>query len=380
MILTAAGLKDAAVGNLDLVPGPRSMAGNAGKATVPPDTRYRMTLATDRISTKSACLAAALSYAALDLKVFPLTAKKTPTANCWRCKPGAGCPGRMECLCPASTCHGFYAATTDLVMINRWWTRHPDWQLGIRTGAESGLVVLDVDLDKGRLDTLIGLQRAGLDIKGTDAQLSGSGSGSGSGNSFHLFYRHPGGYVKCSVGSWSTGLGRGVDVRGDLGYIVAAPSLHARTGMPYELLGGLTDLPVWPFPIQPETLNPVAQIKPVKPVTGSGGTGRRLRTQQLDVDDRTDGAHVRQRPPMHATTIGALTAGRVASWADSVRNAEPGRRREALFWAACRLAESTGIAQDRLDAATSLYRAAIYNDMSEGKAFSTIHDALGRLS
>jgi len=58
--------------------------------------------------------------------------------------------------------HGFWAATTDEAKIRRWYTQHPHWQVAIRTGAVSELVVLDVDLDKGGLDSLINLERAGL--------------------------------------------------------------------------------------------------------------------------------------------------------------------------------------------------------------------------
>jgi DNA-binding MarR family transcriptional regulator len=181
---------------------------------------------------------AALAYAALGLPVFPLSANRTVIALCPRCKPGAGCPGKDECRCGTDTCHGFYAATTDRATITKWFTEHPDWQLGLRTGKTSGLVVLDVDLDKGGLDSLIALQKAGLDIRGTAAQLSGSGQ------SFHLFYGWPGYQVPNS----SDTLGGGLDVRGDGGFVVVAPSHHPSTGARYELLGPLTDLPPWSAP------------------------------------------------------------------------------------------------------------------------------------
>jgi len=112
----------------------------------------------------------------------------------------------------------------------------------MRTGQVSDLVALDVDLDKGGLDSLISLQQAGLTIRGTAAQLSGSGL------SFHLLYRHPGGKVSNSAGR----LGDGLDVRGDGGYVVGAPSRHPDTGARYELLGELTQLPVWRPPSHPE--------------------------------------------------------------------------------------------------------------------------------
>jgi len=187
----------------------------------------------------SAVLEAALEYARAGLHVFPLSWGRTPIALCPACQPDRGCPGKDRCLCGVGTCHGFWAATTDEAKIRRWYTQHPDWQVAIRTGAASNLVVLDVDLDKGGLDTLVGLERAGLDKAGTGCQLTGSGL------SFHLLYRHPGGVVPSTQGSWPSGLGPGLDVRGDGGYIVAAPSRHPATGARYEMLGELGDPPVW---------------------------------------------------------------------------------------------------------------------------------------
>jgi len=187
-------------------------------------------------------LAAALDYAAAGRPVFPLSWNRTVIASCPACKPGGRCLGQDRCRCGVDTCHGFWAATTDAERITRWFIQHPDWQLGLRTGAPSGLVVLDVDLDKGGLNSLIALQHAGLDISGTAVQLSGSGQ------SLHLLFAHPGVPVRCSQGGTTSGLGPGLDVRGDGGYFVWVPSRHPSTGARYELLGSLLDLPVWPAP------------------------------------------------------------------------------------------------------------------------------------
>jgi len=202
-------------------------------------------------------LAAALDYAAGGMPVFPLSWNRTVIASCPACKLGRGCPGRDQCRCGVDTCHGFWAATTDAERITRWFTQHPDWQLGLPTGAPSGLVVLDVDLDKGGLDSLLALERAGLDISGTAVQLSGSGL------SFHLIYSYPGFPVRCSQGNTATGLGPGLDVRGDGGFVAWAPSRHPRTGARYELLGALRDLPVWPAP-RPVRGGEVAAASPAR--------------------------------------------------------------------------------------------------------------------
>ncbi len=150
----------------------------------------------------SPCLAAALAYAEAGVQVFPLSVGKKPVRRCATCLSPGACPGRNECRCGVDTCHGFYAATVEPATIRRWWNEHPEWQLGLRTGARSGLVVLDVDVDNGGLKGLIALQRAGLDIAGTAAQLSGSG------RSFHLIYAHRGHPVACSQGRLGRGLRR----------------------------------------------------------------------------------------------------------------------------------------------------------------------------
>src|SRR5207247_4475456 len=62
------------------------------------------------------------------------------------------------------------------------------------------------------------------------------------GGGLHLFCRHPGGRVPCGKSSR-----RGVDRKGDGGYVVAAPSIHPDTGEPYRWLneGEPGELPAW---------------------------------------------------------------------------------------------------------------------------------------
>jgi hypothetical protein len=43
------------------------------------------------------------------------------------------------------TRHGLHDATADPGVIRRWWTRWPQANVGIRTGAASGLLVIDID-------------------------------------------------------------------------------------------------------------------------------------------------------------------------------------------------------------------------------------------
>jgi len=110
---------------------------------------------------------------------------------------------------------GFKNASTDLSRLDRALTRHPDGMLAIRTGAESGIVVIDIDVDAAKgIDGrrwLVEAQQKGMPNCPTVETPRGG---------MHLYFAHPGGSIQCSVGL----LARGVDVRADGGYVIAPPS------------------------------------------------------------------------------------------------------------------------------------------------------------
>jgi hypothetical protein len=132
---------------------------------------------------------------------------------------------------------GLKAATTDRLAITAWWQRWPGANVAIRTGAVSGLVVIDVDPPHGggaSLDALV--QRHGALPEGR-AVRTGSGGA-------HLYLAHPGGRVANSAG---TKLGPGIDVRCDGGYVIAPPSRHPSGGS-YTWVPGssrLPEVPAW---------------------------------------------------------------------------------------------------------------------------------------
>lgn len=122
---------------------------------------------------------------------------------------------------------GAHGATVKEDLIQKWWKTWPDAQIGIATGKRSGLVVLDVDLNKEGVENtwkaLIHKQSIQLD---TVRARSGAGG-------LHLYFKYPeGDTVKNSVGNEGTG-NKGIDFRGDGGYIVAPPSIHDKTGQAY---------------------------------------------------------------------------------------------------------------------------------------------------
>jgi len=121
--------------------------------------------------------------------------------------------------------HGVKAATCDLDQIMTWWTVEPNADIGIATGRQSGLVVLDVDPRHGGDESLLELEAIHGKLPPTLEVLTGGGGR-------HLYFKYPAGvqHVKCSAGQ----LGPGLDIRADGGYIVAPPSIHPDTGRPYE--------------------------------------------------------------------------------------------------------------------------------------------------
>jgi putative DNA primase/helicase len=146
-----------------------------------------------------ALLKAALAYAGRGVPVFP-------------CESGAKRP---------LTRNGHWDATTDRRAIERWWERWPSANVGLPTGQESGIVVLDVDVEDGGLDSLARLERVGTPVPKTARTRTGGGG-------VHIFFRYPGGKeIRNSAGL----LGPGLDVRGEGGYVVVPPS---QTQGPYE--------------------------------------------------------------------------------------------------------------------------------------------------
>ena len=107
-------------------------------------------------------------------------------------------------------------ASADEGVIRFWWKRWPEANVGLVTGAVSGLVVLDVDVRHDGHFSLAELEDQHGALPVTVEAETGSGGR-------HLFFRHPGRRIPNSAGL----LGKGLDIRGDGGYIVAPPSLHA---------------------------------------------------------------------------------------------------------------------------------------------------------
>lgn len=201
-------------------------------------------------------LDALLAYAAIGWKSFLLSPSKMPVRNCDRCRRGDETNPQKE-ACPCLMCHGFYAATDDPDRLREMVRRTPNGLVAIRAGAASGIVMMDIDTPDAHgvdgLATAANLKRWGY-LPHTLTAESGTGGP-------HLLYAHPGdGWIKGAAHA----LGPGVDVRGDGGYFVAAPSRHPNTGRPYRWAGDTVSLPL--TPLHPRVANHLRRRDAPEPV------------------------------------------------------------------------------------------------------------------
>lgn len=129
----------------------------------------------------------ALSYARFGWRVFPV-------------KPGGKAPASM---------HGVKDATGVAQTIEAWWELWPEANIGIATGTVSGIVVVDID----HIPVIEALREHGKEFPETATVRTPNG--------LHLYFQAPQEPVRNSASK----LAKGVDVRGDGGYVLAPPSV-----------------------------------------------------------------------------------------------------------------------------------------------------------
>lgn len=139
-----------------------------------------------------------------------------------------------ECSCGRNDCkavgkhprtfHGFKDATTDVAIIQRWWNQWPDANIGIATGARSNVVVVDVDPKNFGDEAMFEWEVKYGDLPRELVVSTGSGGE-------HIYFACEAGVQVRSAPSSIPG----VDLKGDGGYVVAPPSIHA-SGLRYTWL------------------------------------------------------------------------------------------------------------------------------------------------
>lgn len=141
----------------------------------------------------------ALKYAELGFPILPLV-------------PGAKYPVKTN-----SFSNGFHSATTDQSIIADYWLSSEQSissNIGIRTGKESGLVVLDIDIhEEDGYKTLETLENHFEKLPDTLRVKTASGGE-------HIYFKYPDGLtIERQINKFN-----GIDIISENSYIVAAPS------------------------------------------------------------------------------------------------------------------------------------------------------------
>ncbi|MEU2027274.1 bifunctional DNA primase/polymerase [Streptomyces sp. NPDC016469] len=195
---------------------------------------------------------------------------KVPAANCPACRRHDHHVEHCSCSSAGRWCHGFHAATTDVMRIRTWWGIQPRFGVAVSCGP-ARIVVLDIDAHANELPSrdrlLPGISIApAIDLAGlrngfhtlavlaayrrqknpcddeTTLRVETASGG------MHVWYSLPDGMrIRSSSGGGAkAALAWQVDVRAERGYVVA-PGVRTRKGA-YRPLGTVrtpAPLPEW---------------------------------------------------------------------------------------------------------------------------------------
>jgi hypothetical protein len=196
-------------------------------------------------------------------------------------RPDFPCRADKRPACP----HGFKDATADPEKLRELWRQYPGDLVGVPTGEASGLFVIDVDSGR-HLEAQAWLERVSPDLPPTRWHATKSGG-------WHILFKHRPGQ-RNTAGK----LARGVDTRGDGGYIIWWP-FHLGLAAPHKIDRPLAQLPHW------------------------------LCEQLI--------ARPRVYPPRSPLRLIGTASARVKGVLSFASNARAGERNQTLFWCANRL-------------------------------------------
>lgn len=184
------------------------------------------------------------------------------------------------------TQHSFKDASKNLDKHIEWWGENPSANIGLATGRINGFWVLDVDIKKDKngkiicngLDTIRELQKEHGRLKTKLIQTGGGGQ--------HYYFKYdlkPNQKLKNGVE-----LLKGIDTRGDGGYVIAPPSIH-ESGNHYEPIHDIPPqkAPEWLIKLLKEK-NIIVSIeekktnKPIKRTDKTSAYGKAALTRQSE--------------------------------------------------------------------------------------------------
>jgi hypothetical protein len=134
--------------------------------------------------------------------------------------------GKKNCSSPGKhplTSNGVKAATRDPNRIKRLWRKNPKANVGIATGGPSGFFALDVDRKNDGFAAFAKLEKEHGKLPFTKKCKTGDGG-------FHLYFKMPAG---ATIPNSAGKVAKGIDIRGEGGYVIAPPSNH-HSGGGYE--------------------------------------------------------------------------------------------------------------------------------------------------
>ena len=153
-------------------------------------------------------LKAALRYEALGLAALPMHQVTEGRCSCGCAAPECSSRGKH----PRVNWTKHQSKRPSPEQLTKWWKQWPRANVGIVTGAISGLFVVDIDGEAG-WEALAG---TGIDLRSmrTPTVITSRGK--------HLYFKHPGdGTIPTKAGFLPK-----VDIRADGGLVVAPPSVH----------------------------------------------------------------------------------------------------------------------------------------------------------
>jgi hypothetical protein len=218
-------------------------------------------------------------------------------------------------------------ATDDEEVIADWARRFPNANVGIACGVKSNLAVVDLDAHHGAMEAVKQLQRSGYRFPSTLMVRTPSGG-------WHAYYT----YVDGVKNSQSV-LGKGIDIRGEGGFVVAPPSVKWDSGKGWTfasrpLGGNLPRLPKWM----------VDKLKP------------RVET-----------------PFYHEV----YESGDIDGLLNFLQQIPEGQRNRALFWAACRAGKASACGEiSQLEARAQLIQVGLSVGLEKHKVPATVDSGL----
>ncbi len=282
-----------------------------------------------------------MSYAHKGWRVIPV----------WWVTGDGACACRRGAECTSAGKHPVHdkwpeIGTASFDQVADWWGAAPetgpypdDWypraNVGIVTGAGSGIFVLDIDPGHEGDITLATYERQHGEMPATRIHQTGGGG-------LHYFFRHPGFDVRNSAGKV---VGNGLDIRGENGFVVAPPSISTKGAYfinpAHEVITG--NSPEWLLDIlRVHDKRQMGEVIPGTEPTAGTGHGRRYAEAALQAE------------------------------AEMVRDAPAGERNNALNEAAFSLGTLGGAGLLEEQAAwTALNEAALAAGLSAGEIAAT---------